>query len=137
MTDQEINIAIAKACGWRFVPEHDRMTPQGHEVAGYPQRWIGPDNMEYFEDIPYPDYCNDLNAMHEAWQTLTEPEHHKWTIILQGIVQRDGHITGPCRSVSNATARQRADAFLRVKKLWVEAGVAHDATQLKKRHRKT
>lgn len=48
MTEQEINIKIAEACGWK--PDNrgvGMLSPQGS-----------------YE--PIPDYCNDLNAMHEA-----------------------------------------------------------------------
>jgi len=56
-------------------------------------------------------YCTDLNAMHEAERTISgladqlqylhllSPIHFEWTL-------------------ATATARQRAEAFLRVKGLW-------------------
>jgi hypothetical protein len=45
MTDEEINIAIAKACGWKFIPEYchgedqppefTTVTPDGKHLCGY------------------------------------------------------------------------------------------------------
>jgi hypothetical protein len=123
MEEQEINIAIMKACGWKH-----------HEVdeTGFTCKLCG---VTYSRDIwraweiPYlwcnigdnespPNYYHDLNAMHEAWKTLTEVEHRQWTFHLQKIVQTEHTDYGPCKSVTNATACQRAEAFLRVKGLW-------------------
>lgn len=68
--------------------------------------------------IGLPDYLNDLNAMHEAWCSLTVQQHNWFRNHLQEIVLRDGHKYGPCRSVCNATASQRAEAFLRTIGRW-------------------
>lgn len=66
MTDQEINIAIAEVCGWKWrkASTIERILqlgtvkvittkPNGVELCGY-----------------IPNYCNDLNAMHEAENVL-------------------------------------------------------------------
>ena len=58
-----------------------------------------------------PDCCNDLNAMHEAEQTLN--------IVQQGQMVRRLHCLGS-RWGLIATARQRAEAFLRIFNLWEE-----------------
>ena len=59
MKPEEQRVAIAKACGWQFIPEYcngedqppefTTVTPDGRHLCGY-----------------YPDYLNDLNAMNEA-----------------------------------------------------------------------
>jgi hypothetical protein len=60
------------------------------------------------------DYCNDLNAMHEAEKVLTDDQrdifYPRW---LGGFMSRTGPIY--------ATARQRAQAFLRTMGKWEEA----------------
>jgi len=63
MNPEQQRIAIAEACGWKFIPEYyhgedqppefTTVTPDGKHLCGY-----------------YPDYLNDLNAMHEAEKQL-------------------------------------------------------------------
>jgi hypothetical protein len=102
MTDQEINIAIAQACGFKMEEDYDATRgpswkwPTGQECEGEP-----------------PDYCNDLNAMHDAVNTLT-PDQRNAFIDLLGETYHDSW------EFCNATARQRAEAFLRTLNLWKE-----------------
>lgn len=59
MSDNEIRIAIAEACGWK------KVFIGGGVVRGYsPTR-----NNEHDYDLA-PDYIHDLNAMHEAEKVL-------------------------------------------------------------------
>jgi hypothetical protein len=91
MTNKQINEAIAKACGW----EHKPVNCGGA------------------------DYCNDLNAMHEAekvlapknWNNFSENWHNYYMHLRRGDADRAIH----------ATARQRAEAFLRTLDKWEEA----------------
>lgn len=58
------------------------------------------------------DYCTDLNAMHEAEKVFDCPELY------------DGNLIKVCEGVQymwHATARQRAEAFLRTLGKWEEA----------------
>jgi hypothetical protein len=57
-----------------------------------------------------PDYCNDLNAMHEAEKVLTFKDWEFYCDELGGSFQGCAH----------ATARQRAEAFLRTLGKWEE-----------------
>lgn len=83
-------------------------------LCGCGLHWRQSDNVSCGN--PVPDYPNDLNAMHEAWRSLTKAEHKAFREWLQEIVWRDGYTqANPHRSVSNATAAQRAEAFLRAK----------------------
>jgi len=59
------------------------------------------------------DYCNDLNAMHEAEKVLSPQETDKYVTTLCLEVQSEP-------SLHNATARQRAEAFLRALGKWEE-----------------
>jgi len=103
MTNEQINIAIAEACGW----DSDDIA-RGYTLCQF---------TEYV-----PDYCNDLNAMHEAEKVLMRADllfeygmhisiDHKYDYLLR------------------ATARQRAEAFLRTLGKWEQSG---DATEMVK-----
>lgn len=107
MTNEEINIAIAKACGWKFIieychgedqpPELTTIDPNGKHLCGY-----------------YPDYVNDLNAMHEAEKVLRGKKDWSYCIYDENL----GHVINSWKW--NATAHQRAEAFLRTLNLWTE-----------------
>ena len=88
MSQEEQRIAIAEACGWK---------------TGYrdPEAWH-----------PLPDYLTDLNAMHEAENSLTTAQ---MTTMSQYLYRRLGMLWG------FATASQRAEAFLRTVGKWKEA----------------
>lgn len=109
MTDQEINIAIAEACPTIF--KHDGRIVYyrfDHQRAGQAV-----------------DPCNDLNAMHEAEQTLQsdnnrlhpdDGEESDWDCYiynLEEIVSLTCAEDDIYRNTINAAARPRAEAFLR------------------------
>ncbi len=98
MTEQHINVAIAEACGWQT---------NGIEW------WIGDGNDS--QEQP-PDYCNDLNAMHDAEKSL---HNDKWMSYVKTIMRMcENH-----KGMIHATARQRAEAFLRTLGKWTEETV--------------
>ena len=89
MTDEEMRIKIAEACG--------------------------EDNDSIYRDL-IPDYLNDLNAMHEAEKVLmTKPNAGELVTTYLELLQ-DSHprwITS-----CFASASQRAEAFLKTLNLW-------------------
>lgn len=96
MTSPEIDTAIAQACGWKH-------------VQGF--RWQNPNGLSFYEwDIP--NYSNDLNAMHLAEKTLSNANMYRMTYHIKALVRGDGEF------YFHATARQRAEAFLRTVGLW-------------------
>ena len=105
MTDQQINAAIAEVCGWTNVHPANR--------SG---KAPGTDYTSNYEHIL--NYCNCLNAMHEAEKVLAPKNFNRfsekwWNYyhhLLDGDVQKTIH----------ATARQRAEAFLRTLGKWEE-----------------
>lgn len=98
MTDEQINIAIAEACGWKYEKNETH----------------APDGAFWWSKKPeFPDYCNDLNAMHEAEKVLTSEQIDKYVTILCLEIQ-------PEPKLHHATARQRAEAFLRTIGKWKE-----------------
>lgn len=107
MTDEEMRIAIAEACGWTKI----RMTIKG---AGAPERGPSPHGYppgrKY--EAPLPNYLGCLNAMHEAEKVLTLQQMEKYTGLLCDMVASgdpDPNIEG----LICLTARQRAEAFCR------------------------
>ena len=89
MSDEQINIAIAEAC--------NKVTVDS-----------------WGEKYPIPYYCSDLNAMHEA-ENVLEEKRLVWQYEMT--LGRNGG-NGFIWSKIHATARQRAEAFLRTIGKW-------------------
>ena len=104
MTDEQINVAIAEACG--FVCLHEfQVNQSGPKFAfwDYPPTWTGPKKQPWLLD-----FCNDLNAMHEALKTL--PPDQLWDVAY----------SLPMETMLGfmATARELAETFLMVIGKW-------------------
>jgi len=112
MTDEQINAAIAEACGWTDILDHPEFGLMG----------IEPDTHGCRTAIAW--YTYDLNAMHDAEKTLKRmgPEYAR---TLLDIVSRNAGVGVQYAHGSfahiKATARQRAEAFLRTLGKWEEA----------------
>lgn len=93
MSDEQINIAIAEACGWA----HPSVKPYA-----------------------FPDYCNCLNAMHEAENVLGEDRGPDYIAVLCEIIGLKDRCFTESRlfALARATARQRAEAFLKTIGKW-------------------
>lgn len=100
MKNEDINIAIAEACGLD-VPEF--CCDMDNEC------YI--DCLEVWNDTisELPDYCNDLNAMHDLEENHMQDKYDRYESILKGLLGDDW---------GYATARQRAEAFLRTIGKW-------------------
>lgn len=92
MTNEQINIAIAKACGWG----NDDIE-RGYTLC------------QFSESVP--DYCNDLNAMHEAEMMLKSEDCHTYGCYCSNLYEDFGNTV-------SLTARQRAEAFLKTIGKW-------------------
>ena len=104
MTTEQINIAIAEACGWTGI------TLRAHDMGELPPRLAG-FHKEAGVHKFLPNYCNDLNAMHEAEKTLTLQQ----LVDMQNrLAQFEGVLP------FHSTARQRAKAFLQTLGKWEE-----------------
>jgi hypothetical protein len=99
MTDEQINAAIAEACGWENVGRY----PKSRNV------WVGK-HAGRLQEVP--DYCTDLNAMAEAEKVLDSDE------LFKGYYLALYDITQSTRWPICATAKQRAEAFLRTLGKW-------------------
>jgi hypothetical protein len=107
MNDSEMQIAIAKACGWTEIEE---CTCHNRQFRGFE-----PNPGQHKKHTP--DYLNDLNAMHEAEKTLSDV--NRWNTYRKNLAWRwaTNDDDGMWAAI-NATARQRAEAFLKTLNLW-------------------
>ena len=100
MTDSEINKIIAEYIQWKPAIIFRDMT--GKPFEGW--------------DIP-PDYCRDLNAINEAVKTFFKENNcSDYIDHLENICKTDGWTIMSIEErfkIINATARQRAEAFLK------------------------
>lgn len=92
MSNEQINRAISEACGWSMEDGVWVWTADGIDCTYY-ELW---------------DWANDLNAMHHAEKTLTDDQFDTYAEMLDGIFG------------IRATARHRAEAFLRTVGKWKE-----------------
>lgn len=104
-TNEQIKITIAEACGWTRIPAENVGTTARLFYGDI--WWRDDENNTIASADQLPDYLNDLNAMHEAEKMLTEEQFSKYVWTLLG----DGKIE--CREFLAATARQRAEAFIK------------------------
>ena len=115
MKPEQQRIAIAEACGWK---------PDKRGLG-----WLSPHGYYASE----PDYLNDLNAMHEAEETLDASQcaeyarqlmkHHPTycVTVLDNRFAPTEEIAYETYQLLHATASQRAEAFLRTISKWEEA----------------
>jgi hypothetical protein len=121
MTDDQINIAIAEACGWIECEYVDSLTLcKGKHENAFPQYPSGHSQL--------PDYCNDLNAMHDAeghFKTVTEQMQYAANVLQvrgQGELFDENDLNvDHCWIARSATARQCAEAFLKTIGKWEES----------------
>jgi hypothetical protein len=111
MTDLEINIAIAEMCGWGFLSKDKFIViPPNSPYSVQPLSTI-------------PDYVNDLNAMHEA-EKMSLSGSTAWlefAVNLMRVLEAEqmSELNG-MTCILQATARHRAEAFLRTVGKWKE-----------------
>jgi hypothetical protein len=99
MTDQQINAAIAKACG---------IVGKSGEIYKTQDGW----------SVNCPEFSTDLNAMHEAEGTLSTANMYVMEVQIKRVLSaREFYF--------HATALQRAEAFLRTLGKWEEGNDTH------------
>ena len=106
MTNEQINIAIAKACGWKNLEIED------FSEYGVPCFMLMGSNHTGTRLMP-PDYCNDLNAMHEA-EKVIKKDSNLWKTYESFLARI---VSGDC-GMFHITANQRAEAFLKTIGKW-------------------
>ena len=111
MTNEQINIAIAEACGWKYEKNETH----------------APDGAFWWSKNPeFPDYCNNLNAMHEAESRFISDSSSAMTYAMLLLRVRGLAVVSEydelnfdyCWHACHATARQRAEAFLKTIGKW-------------------
>lgn len=134
MTEQEVNIIVAKLCGWTMIhietelnPDKDRRT----YLAGKSPLVISDCEIEDYFKMEVPHYATDLNAMHQAEKMFLEgyhnvPEHadrfadaYAFELLKKVATWPIGFEWGSvCNEdywkIAHATSRQRAEAFIAV-----------------------
>lgn len=104
MTQEEKNIKICEALGWKKVY-------QGPELDN---RYIFEGLYKTIKDMP--NHFADLNAMHEAEKVLKVEQHFTFQVELARVINT---ITYPLNfALLHATATQRAEAFGLTLNLW-------------------
>ena len=120
---QEIRFEMAKALGWK----KDARETQADNGWWKDGRFYPLDRHDWFDFIP--DWPNDLNAMQSAWLAKIKDDEaleDAFTCNLACACGFDQKGDEPNLSiadiaiVSNATALQRAEAFLKTLGLWQE-----------------
>jgi cell division ATPase FtsA len=103
MTDQQINQAIAEACG---IVGKDNYGPLYHTPDG----WV----------VDCPQFCTDLNAMYEAEEQMDEIDWIFFMTELSNLVRLPKQAEVQIKQLVHSTARHRAQALLRVLGKWEE-----------------
>jgi hypothetical protein len=106
MNDEEINRAIAEQLGWRDLKKGPY---DGTYFGRYKDHTLN----------PIPNYCGDLNAMHEA-EGVLGPKWVSYCEQLLEVAEPEPRTLEVCHywNLLHATARQRAEAFLRTVGKW-------------------
>ena len=104
MTDEQINAAIAEACGWT---ECRLVAKVVLSVLRDPVAYGIPPNGTY--EFACLNYCTDLNAMHEAEKTIFP---YYATVYSNKLAKVTGAEMSDDTDYFCATARQRAETFL-------------------------
>jgi len=101
-SDEELNYIIAGWLGWTFHPESSPGDIELYE----PEHWTDETGMaaNWF-------FCDDLNAVHQAWLKLNKDEKHRFQDALQRVLLSS--LQASCWMIG-AEARQRAEALVKV-----------------------
>lgn len=125
LTDEELRIKVAEACGWTWATET--------EIAGkmFHACWTHDKHGFAYASYELPNYPLDLNACAEFEATLTDEEKASYVKFLNASHPTSDifHPNQNERGFNNklaaevfglvaATAAQRAEAFLRTLNLW-------------------
>jgi hypothetical protein len=122
MDKDTINRTIAEVCGWKEIPWEELTNPREAR-----------EKKLFCIDSPtsrcgwMPDFLNDLNTCAEMVRGLSIHQQDQFSFELWSIIRRDRKASetevGSVDFLAvNATASQRAEAFLRTLNLWTPTG---------------
>ena len=130
MTDEQINIAIAEAVGNIYIEKVIRY-PDGREngrgntpsyiqgkFENYRSRGMDCELIEVVSTDT--DYCNDLNAMHEVENTMRPHDTFEEWLSFDKYAKTLQAWFEPEADAIHASARHRAEAYLRTIGKWEE-----------------
>lgn len=128
MSPEAQRVAIAEACGFSCLPNHGLA---GGFLLRFPDGHLGTElhsNFYWAVINEGPEYVTDLNAIHTAERTLTNDQRRQYILFLIEVhplrydpfadVSEDGDGYMKVFFLANATAPQRAEAFLRTLGKW-------------------
>ena len=119
MTSRKINKAIAEHLGWKELS----FVFDGKHIIGDRPSFHNGKIVSYTVDQYVPDYYNDLNAMHEVEKLLSKFDKGDYPCYLEDECKTDGWVIMDSKdkfAIINATAKQRAEAFLKTIGKWKE-----------------
>jgi hypothetical protein len=121
MNDEKINIAIAESLGWKNCKVLPK--PQKYwDVSNVPEM-VRIGSPPVAGSCTFPDYCNTLNAIHEAEKNVFGSST-LWVDFMEHLCDATGAVNTSMVDamviIIQATARQRAEAFLRTVGKWEE-----------------
>ena len=130
MSDDQIRIAIAEICGWKIVesklfkslrsPSDGSCICCGKHLSDGEVWEVGLCGGEDYRCV-FPDYPNDLNAMHEAERLLGEKQVRSYAFTLAQVLDTTPTVDLDDQFLNiHSTARQRCEAFLRLHCRWIE-----------------
>lgn len=104
MENHELSNAVAEICGWTDIAEIRYTSPSGVFDEWV---WEGISPQGKRQDIP--DYCNDLNEMHEAEKHLHE---FLWDTYAE-YLENNCYSADKSKRLIGADARDKAEAFVK------------------------
>ena len=113
MTDEQMRIAIADACGIVVYEE-----PDGSGLWSCKGSYKTGISKEHAQRVSLPDYLNNLNAMHQAEKVFSAEQLTDYGIELSKVVPCGWDAQVHWGKLAHATARQRCIAFLKTLNLW-------------------
>jgi len=120
LDEKEQRIKIAESLEWDCDPEEAREWDSRGQwcrpPAGYRHNWPYKYGDIISKNIALPDYLNDLNACH-SFEKQISLDNQK--VAYMNELSNFGSTYGEMWSAINAGAKQRCEAFLKVKGLWV------------------
>lgn len=121
MNIENLRFEAAEALGWERTTHADSENEAEEALDAYfglfpgAVVWKTPEG-KYVRHLP-PNYPEDLNAIHDAWKTLDKIQHAQFKHFLREIIINQEGFEGPCKSITNASALARCEAFVRAHKL--------------------
>jgi hypothetical protein len=121
MTQEQQRVAIAEACGWKYVEGLNVSSLSHSGATSCADCWVCPKRGAGYGAYEPPNYLNDLNAMHDAEKVLGEKRIRSYAFTLAQVLDTSPTVDLDDQFLNiHATASQRAEAFLRTIGKWKE-----------------